>query len=143
MSAPRSRRLPLAITLCCALLLVGGCSSAPFRTVGVDRIALRQAERDLSTGIRAYEEGEYPVAVAHLQSALNGGLMFTPDKVAAHKYLGFVHCAAGRTQQCRGEFRQALALDPDFELTKAEAGHPAWGPVFRSVRDEATGSQRR
>src|SRR3989304_1243552 len=64
MSAPRSRRLPLAITLCCALLLVGGCSSAPFRTVGDDRIALGQAERDLSTGIRADEEGEHPGAAA-------------------------------------------------------------------------------
>lgn len=124
-----------------ALLLASGCSSAPVRSVGADQIAPRQAERELSAGIRAYEEGKYPAAANHLQSALASDLLFTGDKVAAHKYLAFIHCAAGRTQQCRGEFRRAIALDPDFELSKAEAGHPAWGPVYLSVREEVRRGQ--
>jgi hypothetical protein len=35
---------------------------------------------------------------------------------------------------CYESFRRALALNPKFELTAAEAGHPVWGPVFRSAK---------
>jgi hypothetical protein len=38
---------------------------------------------------------------------------------------------------CYESFRKALALKPDFELTPAEAGHPVWGPVFRSAKAKA------
>ena len=31
-------------------------------------------------------------------------------------------------------FGRALQLDPAFTLTPAEAGHPLWGPVFRSLK---------
>ena len=34
----------------------------------------------------------------------------------------------------REEFQKILDIAPDFELTPAEAGHPTWGPVFRSVK---------
>jgi len=121
---------------------LGGCSSAPVRAIGADQIAPRQAERNLSAGIRAYEEGQYPLSAQRLQEALDGGLAFTTDKVTAYKYLAFVHCATGRTQQCRVEFRKAFELDPTFELSKAEAGHPAWGPVYRGVKSEHRGAQR-
>lgn len=140
MSTPHSCRRALA-ALAFLLLLASGCSSTPVRTIGADQIALRAAERELSAGIRAYEEGNYSLAAAKLQSALASELLFTRDKVAAHKYLAFVHCASGRAQQCRGEFRQAFALDPDFELSKAEAGHPVWGPVYQSVRAESRRGQ--
>jgi len=132
---PHSCRRALA-AVACALLLASGCSSTVVRTIGADQIALRPAERALSEGIRAYEEGKYPAAATRLQSALASELLFARDKVAAHKYLAFIHCASGRAQQCRGEFRHAFALDPDFELSKAEAGHPIWGPVYESVRTE-------
>jgi hypothetical protein len=36
--------------------------------------------------------------------------------------------------QCRDEFRKALDLDPSFDLRENEAGHPIWGPAFRSVK---------
>jgi hypothetical protein len=35
---------------------------------------------------------------------------------------------------CRDEFRAALDIDPSMQLEPAEAGHPVWGPVFRSVK---------
>ena len=41
-----------------------------------------------------------------------------------------------RTSACRAEFRKAFEADPAFDLTPAEAGHPMWGPVFRSVKAE-------
>jgi len=124
------------------LALLAGCTSAPMRAIGADQVGLRQAERDLSAGIRAYQEGEYRTAETQLQAALAGKLAFTVDQATAYKYLAFIHCATGRTAQCRDEFRKAFEADPAFELTKAEAGHPVWGPVYRSVQSEQRGAQR-
>ncbi len=125
------RQLPL---LLCAALLVSACASPVARDAGLDKFALRKAEQDLSAGIRAYEDGDYKSAPRLLQSALDNGLLLRSDKVAAHKYLAFMHCAQSREKPCRDEFRMALALDPDFELSAAESGHPGWGPVFRNLK---------
>lgn len=120
--------------LVCAALLVTACASPGVRDAGLDRFAPRKAERDLSSGIRAYEDGDYKNSARLLGSALSAGLLLNYDKVAAHKYLAFMHCAQARENLCRAEFRKALQLDPKFELAAAESGHPAWGPVFKSVK---------
>lgn len=117
-----------------AALLATGCAAPIVRDAGLDRFALRKAEKDLSQGIRAYEDGDYGRSARLLQSALAGGLFLDSDKVAAHKYLAFMHCAQSLEKACRDAFRKALELDPKFELTPAESGHPAWGPVFRSLK---------
>lgn len=126
---------------CLGALLLNACSSSIVRDAGLDKLAPRKAEQQLSAGIRAYEDGNYKNAQAQLQGALDAGLMLNSDKVVAHKYLAFIHCAHGRTAQCRDEFRAALELDPRFELEASEAGHPAWGPVFRSVKAEMAKKQ--
>lgn len=120
--------------LLCVALLMTACATPLMRDAGLDKFAPRKAERDLSSGIRAYEEGEYKSTTRLLQSALSAGLLLDSDKVAAHKYLAFMHCAQSREKLCREEFRKALELDPGFELTPAESGHPSWGPVFRSLK---------
>ena len=120
--------------LLCATLLMTACAAPIMRDVGLDKLAPRKAEQDLSSGIRAYEDGEYKTAARLLQRSLSGGLLLNSDKVAAHKYLAFMHCAQSREKQCRDAFRKALKLNPDFKLTPAEAGHPSWGPVFRSLK---------
>lgn len=120
--------------LICAVLLMTACASPVMRDAGLDKFALRKAEKDLSLGIRAYEDGDYKNSTRLLQSALAAELFLTSDKVAAHKYLAFMHCAQSREKACRDEFRKALALDPDFQLTPAESGHPSWGPVFKSLK---------
>lgn len=117
-----------------AALLVTACSTPIVRDAGLDKLAIRKAEQDLSAGIRAYEDGDYRNSTRLLQSALAAGPILKSDKVAAHKYLAFMHCAQSRERACRDEFRKALELDPDFELTPAEAGHPLWGPVFKSLK---------
>lgn len=127
----------------CGALLMTACSTAIVRDTGLDKLAPRKAEQDLSTGIRAYEDGNYKSALKHLQSALDAGLILDSDKVVAHKYLAFVHCAHGRDAQCRQEFREALELDPKFELGPSEAGHPAWGPAFKSVKADMARKQQK
>lgn len=122
-------------TLLCMALLMTSCAAPAVRDAGLDRFAPRKAERDLSSGIRAYENGEYEASARLLQSALSARLVVISDQVAAHKYLAFIHCAQGREASCRSEFRKALKLNPGLELTPAESGHPRWGPVFRSLKN--------
>jgi len=72
--------------------------------------------------------------VKSFTAALDHGVLTRPEQGNARKHLAFIHCASGREAQCRDEFRKALEIDPDFDLTTAEAGHPIWGPVYRDVR---------
>lgn len=127
----------LFILMSTLLLLLGtGCSSGPVRDIGLDKISPRKAEQELSSGIKNYEDGNYKTAAKSLQNALESGLTFDSDTVRAHKYLAFIHCLSNREKQCREEFRKALEKDNKFDLEPAEAGHPIWGPVFRSVKAE-------
>lgn len=95
-----------------------------------------KAEARLDGGVKAYEDGDYKTARQELQGALDQGLG-KPAQVKANKYLAFVACATGQRPACKAYFRKALALDPKFQLTKAEAGHPIWGPVFKEAKAEA------
>ena len=122
--------------LCAALAtLLASCSSGPVRSVQTTVQGLFQpkAEQQLAAGLKLYEDGKYPESARSLQAALDQGLA-AADQVKARKHLAFMHCIAGRGAQCRDEFRKALEVDPGLELTPAEAGHPGWGPVFRSVK---------
>lgn len=87
----------------------------------------------LSAGLKQYENGDYEESAKNLQGAIDLGV---PEKsrANAHKHLAFIHCASNRVGQCREEFRKALAVDPNLELAPAEAGHPVWGPIFRSLK---------
>jgi len=87
----------------------------------------------LSAGLKQYEQGEYTESAKSLQDAVELGLP-GKQRANAHKYLAFIHCALNRERQCRDEFRKALAVDPVLELAPAEAGHPVWGPIFRSLK---------
>jgi Tfp pilus assembly protein PilF len=120
--------------LFCAALLMISCASPFVRDAGLDKFAPRKAEQDLSSGIRAYEDGDYRKSARLLQNALSARLLLNSDKVAAHKYLAFIHCAQSQEKSCRDEFRKALELNPKLELSSAESGHPSWGPVFKSQK---------
>lgn len=87
----------------------------------------------LGTGLKQYEDGYYEESAKNLQEAIDLGV---PDKLRAnaHKHLAFIHCSSSRERECRDEFRKALAADPAFDLAPAEAGHPVWGPIFRSLK---------
>jgi tetratricopeptide (TPR) repeat protein len=87
----------------------------------------------LAAGLKHYEEGRYAESLKSLQSALGQGLT-GGDRVTAHKHVAFIHCASNRERACRDEFRKALKVNPGMELAPAEAGHPIWGPAFRSVK---------
>lgn len=98
---------------------------------------LDKAQQELANGVGSYENGNYKLAVRQLQTALALGLEAGSEQARAHKFLAFMQCVGGRERLCREEFRKALAADPAFDLTPAEAGHPTWGPVFRKLKATA------
>jgi Tfp pilus assembly protein PilF len=106
---------------------------APAPPSGLAELMERTAERALIEGIRLYDEGQYPAAEAALKRALQAGLASTRDQATAHKLIAFVACTSAREAECEAAFRAARSADPAFELAKAEAGHPMWGPVYRRV----------
>lgn len=110
---------------------LAGCAEGPVKEIS--RIFERKGEPQLQTGIKNYDEGRLPQAQSNFDNALAAGLN-RGDQITAHKYLAFIHCVSKRDRQCRAHFRSALELDPNFDLQPAEAGHPMWGPVFRSVK---------
>jgi Tfp pilus assembly protein PilF len=124
------RRCILALLV--AAIAMSGRSSGPGREFKL--LFENDAKAQLKEGIKDYEDGLLTQASANFQSALDSGLT-EGDQVTAHKYLAFIYCATQRERQCRAHFRTALEIDPSFELTPAEAGHPMWGPVFRKARE--------
>jgi Tfp pilus assembly protein PilF len=100
---------------------------------GLTDVMQRPAERALLAGLRAYEDAQYVEAERELQRALAAGLTSAKDRATAHKHLAFIYCTSTRVAACDKAFRDALAAEPAFTLSKAEAGHPLWGPVYRRV----------
>mgnify|MGYP003384512796 CR=1 FL=1 len=127
-------RLPSLI----AILFLVGCASG---SSSGGSLFQSKAEKNLAVGIHQYDEGNYVEAVANLQDALTQGLD-KQDEVRARKYLAFTHCVSGKQKACADEFRKALAIDPALELAPSEAGHPIWGPVFKSVKAKAGAAKK-
>jgi len=95
--------------------------------------AAKSEANPLGAGLKQFDDGDYDASAKSLQSALERGLP-PKDQVNAYKHLAFIQCANNRIGACRDDFRKALTMDPTLELTAAEAGHPVWGPVFRSLK---------
>jgi Tfp pilus assembly protein PilF len=127
-----------AASACLALILLAGCATAPPPAppppTGLADLMERPAERALIEGIRAYDDGQYPQAEASLRKALGAGLQSGRDRASAHKLLAFITCTSGRATECEAAFRAARAADPGFALSRSEAGHPLWGPVYRKAQ---------
>jgi hypothetical protein len=87
----------------------------------------------LFEGIRAYDDGQYPQAEAALRRALAAGLRSGRDQASAYKLLAFITCTSERLAECEAAFRAARAADAQFQLSRSEAGHPLWGPVYRKT----------
>ncbi|MCC7326906.1 MAG: TssQ family T6SS-associated lipoprotein [Burkholderiales bacterium] len=101
------------------------------------------AQSELANGVKSYEDGDYTAAAKYFQSALDMGLATPADIARAHKYRAFLVCVNGREKACREEFHQALEADPSFELAPAEASHPIWSQVLRSVKAEIAAAAKK
>jgi Tfp pilus assembly protein PilF len=119
------------------LAALAGCATPPAPppapSGGLAELMERPAERLLFEGIRAYDDGQYAQAEAALRRALASGLRSGRDQASAHKLLAFITCTSERPAECEEAFRAARAADPAFVLSRSEAGHPLWGPVYRKT----------
>ena len=118
-----------------AALVLAGCAAPPKTPqpspVGLVDVLERGAERALLDGMRSYDDGLYAQAEAQLRQALAAGLASARDRATAHKLLAFITCTSQREADCVAQFVAARAADPQFQLSRSEAGHPVWGPVYR------------
>ena len=129
MSAMAPSRLACAVACICVLL--SACAVAP--AGGLSEVMQRPAERALLAGLRAYDDALYVDAERELSKALATGLVSAKDRATAYKHLAFVYCTSERVKQCEDAFRAARAADAEFALSRAEAGHPLWGPVYKRI----------
>ena len=126
-------RSTLATLAAAALLAACAAPAPPAPTGGLADLMERPAERALFEGIRAYDDGQYVQAEAGLRKALLAGLRSGRDQASAHKLLAFITCTSERPAECEASFRAARKADPAFALSRSEAGHPLWGPVYRKA----------
>ena len=116
-----------------ALLAALAATAAGCAQQGLTDVMQRPAERALLNGLRAYDDGQYAEAERALQESLKAGLVSAKDRANAYKHLAFVYCTSQRAPACEASFREARHADPQFALSRAETGHPQWGPVYKKV----------
>lgn len=104
---------------------------------GKSRGKLAKAEQLLADGLVKYDAGEYADALKLLEAATKEGLKEKADQVKAMKHTAFCLCLAERYRDCRAQFVRIYDVDPDFDLTPAEAGHPNWTKTFAGAKAQA------
>ncbi len=126
-------------------LIVAACAvnpSTPPKPVGpsaedlAKQQRIQRAQTALSDGLKQYEQGAFEDAMKSLLIALDSAVLTVPQQLNARKHIAFIQCVNNREVVCKEEFEKAFALDPKFELTAAESGHPTWGPIYRLVKTE-------
>ena len=98
---------------------------------------LAPAEQALQGGLVKYDAGDFAEAQRLLESALKLGLKETADQVKAMKHIAFTQCLADKWGVCRQTFVKIYDIDPNFDLTPAEAGHPSWTKTFAQAKAQA------
>jgi hypothetical protein len=93
-------------------------------------------EKDLVDGMNLYESGDYKGAQRKFLSAQSAASDTSMTKQTSMKMLAFTYCVTSQKVPCRQQFNNLLKLNPKFELTKSEAGHPLWGPVFAQAKKD-------
>src|SRR5258706_4131130 len=104
-------------------------------------IPLCKAEQLLSDGMVKYDAGDYPAAHTLLESAVKAGLK-KEDQVRAMKHVAFTLCLQNKITACRAQFVKIYEVEPNFDLTPAEAGHPSWTKTFAAAKAQAKKAQQ-
>jgi tetratricopeptide (TPR) repeat protein len=104
-------------------------------------IPLAKAEQMLADGMVKYDAGDYPAAHTMLEAALKEGIKSKDDQVRAMKHVAFSMCLQNKFRECRADFVKIYDVDPNFDLTPAEAGHPSWTKTFAAAKAQAKKAQ--
>lgn len=124
--------LPLTVSL------FTGCSHLPkFSGHNPEPTASSDAQTRYQQGLAKYRASRFDAALADLDAAIAGKQLSPADTVNARKHMAFILCSSGRELPCREQFQAILKEEPAFNLAPNEAGHPHWGPVWRSLKGAA------
>jgi hypothetical protein len=115
--------------------------AAPEPVKPVDPVVIK--EQELVDSIQLYVDGRYEDAINGLTPLATAPELPMSSQIKAMKYIAFSHCVEGRRKPCRQYFDMALALDPTFQLTEAEKGHPVWGREFNNARAAALRAKKK
>ena len=100
-------------------------------------LPLGKAEQLLREGLIKYDSGDYDASLKLLESAQAAGLKDKADQVRAMKFYAFSLCLKDRYRDCRAAFIKIYDVNPEFDLTAAEAGHPSWTKTFAGAKAAA------
>ncbi len=118
-------------------------SNAP-QTKGVEpspaapTIQKSKPELLLAEGTELYDKGDYKGAIRKLLLARDSADETSSTKQDSLRLLAFSYCVTGQRPLCKTQFSSLLKIVPDYQLSRAEAGHPLWGPVFKEAKATAT-----
>lgn len=139
-------RLKNLLTPLCSGLLLSACAAlqepppppppepAPAAEIAPRFTPEQILERDLNEAVKRFEERDFEGSIRALQQLLESQDATPPQQVRMYKYLAFSNCSLQRRVPCQQHFESALKIDPTFQLTQAERGHPIWDPVFKKAR---------
>ena len=161
-----ARQSVVWMAVCCTALWLAGCGATPDkpapraerprpappapppaalppapddRASPADDSAAQTSQAIYAEGLRLYRAGQYDDAIARFAAVQSPPSL----RVQALKHTAFGYCVTNRLPLCQRAFQDALALSPAFRLTKAEQGHPAWGPVFTKALQQSQPARRR
>ncbi|OZI63162.1 TssQ family T6SS-associated lipoprotein [Bordetella genomosp. 11] len=94
-----------------------------------------QAAVDALARVRqSYQSGAYGDVIRTVATSDALATAPTDMRVESLKLQAFSYCVTGYRVLCEDDFTRILNLDPGFELSAAEIGHPLWGPAFRRAK---------
>ena len=161
-----ARQSVVWMAVCCTALWLAGCGATPDkpapraerprpappapppaalppapddRASPADDHAAQTSQAIYAEGLRLYRAGQYDDAIARFAAVQSPPSL----RVQALKHTAFGYCVTNRLPLCQRAFQDALALSPAFRLTKAEQGHPVWGPVFTKALQQSQPARRR
>lgn len=161
-----ARQSVVWMAVCCTALWLAGCGATPDkpapraerprpappapppaalppapddRASPADDSAAQTSQAIYAEGLRLYRAGRYDEAIARFAAVQAP----TALRVQALKHTAFSYCVTNRLPSCQRAFQDALALAPGFRLSKAERGHPVWGPVFDKALLQSQPARRR
>ena len=105
-------------------------------------LSLPKGEQMLQDGMVKYDAGDYAAAHTLFVSSMKEGLKSRDDQVRAMKFTAFTLCLENKARECRLEFVRIYEVDPKFDLTPAEAGHPSWSKTFAAAKAQAHKAQK-
>lgn len=161
-----ARQSVVWMAICCTALWLAGCGATPDkpapraerprpappapppaalppapddRASPADDSAAQTSQAIYAEGLRLYRAGQYDDAIARFAAVQSPPSL----RVQALKHTAFSYCVTNRLPSCQRAFQDALALAPGFRLSKAERGHPVWGPVFDKALLQSQPARRR